>query len=84
MPFFWRLTLILNQGLEFWFPGDVGSLAKNVAAKVENAIKQKASQEEIGEILREVPDETGGDQTPNPLMVRAHFLNANEKKLPSS
>ena len=43
-------------------------MEKNVAAKVENAIKQKATQEEILELLKEVPDEEAEQQL-NPLRV---------------
>jgi hypothetical protein len=39
-----------------------------VSAKVQTAIKSKASQEEIMEVLKEIPDEDGEQQT-NPLKV---------------
>jgi len=39
-----------------------------VSAKIQNAIKQKASQDELMEILKEIPDEDGEQQT-NPLKV---------------
>jgi len=45
------------------------TMAKNVAAKVEAAIKQKATQDDIGEILRQIPNENADAQSPNPLMI---------------
>ena len=47
---------------------DGNNMANNVAAKVENAIKQKATQEEILELLKEIPDEEAEQQL-NPLRV---------------
>merc|ERR1712051_451834 len=44
------------------------SVAKSVSIKLQNAIKQKASQDEILEVLKEIPDEDGEQQT-NPLRV---------------
>ena len=44
------------------------NIANTVATKVQSAIKQKASQEELMEILKEIPDDDGEQQT-NPLKV---------------
>ena len=43
-----------------------------MAAKLQNAIKQKASFEELLEVLKEIPDEDGEQQT-NPLRVWQEF-----------
>ena len=45
------------------------NIANTVATKVQSAIKQKASQEEIMEILKEIPDDDGEPQT-NPIKVK--------------
>ena len=39
--------------------GDANTFARNIAAKIETAVKQKATIDEIRVILREVPDESG-------------------------
>jgi len=44
------------------------TIAINISAKLQNAIKQKASSEEIIEVLKEIPDEEGEQQT-NPLKI---------------
>ena len=49
-----------------WFL-DEDSVARSISIKLQNAIKQKASQDEILEVLKEIPDEDG-EQT-NPLRV---------------
>ena len=60
-------VLIFNSQFHS-FPTDGNNMANNVAAKVENAIKQKATQEEILEVLKEIPDEEAEQQL-NPLRV---------------
>ena len=47
---------------------DENTVARSISIKVQNAIKQKASQDEILEALKEIPDEDGEQQT-NPLRV---------------
>ena len=47
---------------------DENTVARSISIKVQNAIKQKASQDEILEVLKEIPDEDGEQQT-NPLRV---------------
>ena len=51
-----------------WWFLDGNSVAKSVSIKLQNAIKQKASQDEILEVLKDIPDEDGEQQT-NPLRV---------------
>ena len=50
------------------FSPDGNNIGNTVSAKVENAIKQKATHEEIVELLKEIPDEDAEQQT-NPLRV---------------
>ena len=47
---------------------DENNIAINISSKLQHAIKQKATSEEIIEVLKEIPDEEGETQM-NPLKV---------------
>ena len=54
--------------------GDANTFARNIAAKIETAVKQKATIDEIRVILREVPDESGMQGSGAPELLGVIFF----------